>query len=578
MFWLSVEAWLERCGVFTAGLRAEYRARGGEDELLDALARDPRRLVALVGAAGAGTSRMALELARRTSWARYPDPHFAPDVDGAIAQLEQSLAGLDAAAAPLIVLDGPDRDESLALLAALVSRPLHPRLHVLVPCDPATARRLRRLAGGYPGGSILVATIAGEPAPPEALPPSLPAELVTPFALLGRCRSGAFPGQRELVAAGMLAVAGDEVVCLLGDRVRAAVVDEQLVRGAGGDARLRDILDAEPGRRTAAVTALLRWTGRQPPLHLLAALLAFDTDSFPDPLDFWQLGIPLAPQVMEMLLARGRHLLDVEIVNAGAADRLRECVTTFEVLAGADSEPPTIEEAAAAVADTRARGDYQPRARALRQYATLLEQVPDLSAASTCYEEWLALETKLGTAVSRAQVCMAAGGVASKLNDHATALARYGEALEHRRNIADPVGQLFALYRIAGGHYALDDIAACQRVLHTALELAAAIGDATGSGYCHWLLGSVVDKLGDAERADRHYSAAIDAYAQTGTVPPRLLARQRTASIAAAGMRQQAALAGGAPLPAVDHALPMPPEPEPSSDLVQLRLRRGDER
>ena len=74
--------------------------------------------------------------------ALYPDPLAAPEPTADVEQLAALIAGAPDDVSPLVVLDGPSIVERLACLAELVAREVHPRLHVLVPCDHATARRL----------------------------------------------------------------------------------------------------------------------------------------------------------------------------------------------------------------------------------------------------------------------------------------------------------------------------------------------------------------------------------------------------------------------------------------------------
>jgi hypothetical protein len=176
--WLSPDAWLAAGGAYGQAI-AEAAAPPGSEQLAAALADDPRRLAAVVGAAPAA-SAVALAIARAAPAAWYVDPARPPE-PAAIRQLEALLADPVAPGSrPVVVLDGPDRAAALALLPALLSRRLRPELLVLAPCARRWAARLGALAGGYPASSILViaagdpgdsGAAAGDPgAPPLAAP------------------------------------------------------------------------------------------------------------------------------------------------------------------------------------------------------------------------------------------------------------------------------------------------------------------------------------------------------------------------------------------------------------------------
>lgn len=169
--WLSPADWLDTMCAAADGLRRPYIPRGGEDALVSALALDPRRLVLLIGDAGSGTSRLAVELACRTARSYYPQPGACPDPTVAIAELAARLAGAPEQPRPLVVLDGPAPVELNRLARALLSSPLHPRLIVLVPTTAARARALLQAAGDYPAGSALVVSVSAHQTAAGTTPP-----------------------------------------------------------------------------------------------------------------------------------------------------------------------------------------------------------------------------------------------------------------------------------------------------------------------------------------------------------------------------------------------------------------------
>ena len=104
------------------------------DELMAALAADPRRLAALVGEPVAA-SALALALARAAPAAWYPDAGLVDDPGQAAPALALLLAAAESTATrpdarPVVVLDGPDRVRAMALARELVAHRLHPRLLV----------------------------------------------------------------------------------------------------------------------------------------------------------------------------------------------------------------------------------------------------------------------------------------------------------------------------------------------------------------------------------------------------------------------------------------------------------------
>ena len=168
--WVAPGEWLAGGGEVA---RAAATAPAPEvGELIEALAVDPRRLAALVGDPVAA-SALALAIARAAPAAWYPEG------SPAAASLEPMLAAAESTAAapgarPVVVLDGADPLQVMALARDLVAHRLHPRLLVLVPCTPAQAVELPRLAGNYPRKSILVAQLEAQPESPDArgLPPA----------------------------------------------------------------------------------------------------------------------------------------------------------------------------------------------------------------------------------------------------------------------------------------------------------------------------------------------------------------------------------------------------------------------
>ncbi|MGZ3475016.1 MAG: hypothetical protein ACXWUG_12485, partial [Polyangiales bacterium] len=132
------------------GHEAPYRPRGGEDALAQAIDGDPRRLIAIVAAPGAGSSRLAIEMAKRAPKAFVLQEEGEPE---ALAELLRGVSGR-----PILVLDG---ERALRVLGRFVEREIHPRLAVVVPASETNAPRLPLLSG-LSRASVAVVAIDGE--------------------------------------------------------------------------------------------------------------------------------------------------------------------------------------------------------------------------------------------------------------------------------------------------------------------------------------------------------------------------------------------------------------------------------
>jgi tetratricopeptide (TPR) repeat protein len=212
--WLTAEAWSDAVGARTQ----QTVAPADIADLAAAVAGDPRRVIVVVGDAATGA---ALALARRAPAAWYPDPDGTDEPAATARALDDLLtAAGELSGRPLAVLDGPDPARALARLPALVRSPIHRRLAVIVPCSPAWAARLSRIAGAYPRRSMLV-TVAGELPPSEAAP-SQPCEERTP---------PAFPA----VGASLLARAQEQLAAGQPQSARTRCAEAEALERAGGD-------------------------------------------------------------------------------------------------------------------------------------------------------------------------------------------------------------------------------------------------------------------------------------------------------------------------------------------------------
>ena len=141
------------------GHEAPYRARGGEETLLRAIEGDPRRVIAIVGAARAGTSRLAIELAKQASRG------LVLTEEGDPAELARLLDG--ASGRPMLVLEGERARRSIM---KFVERELHPRLAILVPVRVDRASRLPSLSGLSRASIAVIGIDGGEDAQSQDVP------------------------------------------------------------------------------------------------------------------------------------------------------------------------------------------------------------------------------------------------------------------------------------------------------------------------------------------------------------------------------------------------------------------------
>lgn len=587
--WLSADAWLAACGAAGAGLDTPYEPRGDEEALEAVLAADPRRLLVLVGAPGAGTSRMALELARRSSApAFYPDPVAPSEPLAGAAALGEVLRTVPETARPLVVLDGPSFEDAMAWAAPLVHEPLHPRLLVIVPCAGPRAPEVPLRAGRYAPHNIIVAQVAGQGAPPVV--PDIPlSDDLLGLALAGRRPTGVLSEVSALRTRGLAAshAPSGTTVCLLGERQRRALVD------AAGPLRIADLLRADPTLAPGAFVSLARWTRGALPESILAALLA------------------APPRELATLLERARQEELLE-PDAAVTRRLRDA--TYAALAGeldtdtalALTEQAALFEAAAAdfegalarlrtalahapegerrgrlvvlaatlgddldlyaaaAAALRASGDAEGEARMLAAWATALFRLERWDEAAERAAAWLGTEDARGFFSGRLAARQLSFEIAIARHRPEEALAIAAWILPELRDRADVRGQVLVLRRVAWLHMEAGDAPAADRVLREALGFEQAIGNELGAATCRWSLGDLAMRQGDPSAAAEHYGAALAVH-EAHDLPsvPRLRAALAGARAAAHAPERSGTLSA----PTADPLVSEPP-------LVALRAPR----
>ncbi len=503
--WLTPDAFLDATG--RDDLRAPYVPRGGEDALVDALERDPRRLVVLVGEPGAGTSRLALELARRAPFALYPDPLGNPRVD--------DLRVTSTDARPVVVLDGPSLDDALRPLDALLTHRLHPRLLVLLPIDATNAPRVPVLAGGYPRASILVVSV--EPHDSAEL---MVDDALLPYALLGRVARGHSPAEAALRSRRLVSSPIDgEVVCLAGERMRRAVVSR------ADAASVRSAIAGVQNHREAMIT-LARYGEGEIDEELLEVLRPRRARELPVPAELAERAIVLSSRVLDRIAAWAEELLpraedgdDAAIVLevlARDASRRGEDALAIERLEAAErrADDPTrrarLRDAlAVATGEANALGPDEARERALRA-----AERADARGA-------------VGVAAGERMQAAAIARETDRL-DEAVALAL--RARDDRAAIGDARGAIRAALLVVSLYVESARRDDARAVAGPALALAEGIGDGTSIGYLRWVLGAIADGEADPEAAAAHYTRAIAAYHEGGApVPERLIDSLRAA-------------------------------------------------
>lgn len=475
------------------------------DELWDALARDPRRLVVIVG----DGSRLALELARRAPAALYPNP---------LARASGLPTFHPTRGRPVVVLDGPLFDDALAPLEQLLSHRVHERLLVIVPVDEDRAPRVPLLGGGYPKSSVLVITTpstAGVVDAPDAL---------LPFALLGRARAGAFPEEEALRRAGLVSAPVDgEVVCLAGERARRAVIE-----------RARDAqLVAAAIDRGRALTTILELRG-----EVIEDLAPRTARELVDPWSLTRRGIALSPAAVDWLVARAEALLPTSGDDAASI---------LELLARDDARRGEHERAVLRLreAEQRAR-DRAQRSRlqvALgvatgddEWFRAAAELAPDRPSVLRRWARALDLSDRAEEALARladatddspagaAATKMLAAAIARAAEDPERAMALAGDAARDRMEIGDVRGALRSQQLVLTLLIEADRRDEARALAEACAALGETIGDGATIGYARWVLGALADIEADPRAAVAHYRAALAGYEADGAeVPDRLL-------------------------------------------------------
>ncbi|HEX2574662.1 MAG TPA: hypothetical protein VH877_34260 [Polyangia bacterium] len=588
MSWLSADAWLAACGAAAHGLYALYEPQGNEDGLAAVLAADPRRLLVLVGAPGAGTSRLALELARQGgTLAFYPDPAAPPD-PLAVAALAEALRAVPETARPIVVLDGPLWEEALAWAAPLVHEPLHPRLLVIVPCTIERAPEVPRRAGRYAPHNIIVAQVAGQGAPPVV--PGVPlSDDLLGLALAGRRPTCTIGGLEALHAERLAAshAPSGTTVCLLGERQRRALAD------AAGPARIAGLLHADPTIAPGAFVSLMRWTRGALPAEVLAAVLTAPAGELAALLERARQEGVLEPEaavtrrlrdatqaalagdleedtalaLMEQAALFAAAAADVE----GALAHLRAVIARApegerrrRLLGLAATLGDDLGLYAATAATLRQAGDAEGEARVLAAWATALFRMERWDEAAERAAAWLNAEEARGFFSGRLAARQFSFEIAIARHRYDEALTIAASMLPELRARADVRGQVLALRRVAWLHMEAGDDPAAEGALGEALGLELAIGDELGAATCRWSLGDLAMRRGDALAAVERYGAAL-AIHEAHDLPtvPRLRAALAAARIAASAPAGTGAISA----PTADPLVSAPP-------LVELRATR----
>lgn len=474
-------------------------------ELWDALERDPRRLVVLVGDA----SRLALELARHAPAALYPNP-LTPTTELPTFAVTHGR--------PVVVLDGPLFDEALAPIERLVSHHVHDRLLVIVPVDEANAARVLLLAGGYPKRSTLVCSVdagAAQVDVPDAL---------FPFALLGRAPSGHFPEEEALRRAGLISSPVDgQVVCLAGEAARRTLIER-----ASDDRIVAAAVD-----RGRALTSVLALRG-----EVIEGLAPRNPGELVDPWALTERGIAVSPVAVDRIVAwaaamlptagddtsRVLELLARDDARRGeherAVARLREAEqrsldrvqqTRLRVALGVATGDETWFRAATETAPRRA--DVLRRwARTLDLHDRTDDALARLEAATDDTPAGAAATNMLAAAIARA----------SEAPDRAIELAQ--RAARDRISIGDVRGALRSKQLVLSLLIEGDRRDEARTLAEECVALAETIGDGVTIGYARWVLGALADIDADPRAAAAHYQAAIAGYNADGApVPERLL-------------------------------------------------------
>ncbi len=577
MTWLSPDAWVEACGAAGTALLGPYVPRGGEDALLDALGSDPRRLAFLLGESGVDTSRMALEVARCASEAFYPAPLPLQDPARSCSELAERLRAVPATDRPTVVLDGPNREELVALGRMLLCEPIHPRLLVLVPATVDEARGLLHAAERYPFASAIVATLEEKR---SATPDLTDApEALLPFALAGRRKTDRLDGEAaRLCKKGLLAEdpASGTTLCLLPDRARRSLIDSAILRHSDGAGRLGRMFAADPTLRTRASLTLLKWGTEATLAPLFDLLVAGSAADFLALLEGIDIRPPFAPWLAKRLSAHAEALLgaqpDVETAARLEDQLARLAISEWdpdgaahwadaamarqvpalnarlaERLAESTLDPDAHRRAAAAFREAE---DQAGLARVLHRLVRVLLLSEKFDEARVYCAELLELENARGSFVGALAARTLATEIAVQRGDLPGALAYAEHVLADRRRLGDTQGQILILHRLSMLRGAA---AGAEQALHEALRLEQTVANPIGEAACHLALGDTAVRRGASKTGALHYASALEIYEAHGM--PAL-----------DGLRSALDRARG--------TVPADPPPVAPSRLVQISLRR----
>jgi tetratricopeptide (TPR) repeat protein len=142
----------------------------------------------------------------------------------------------------------------------------------------------------------------------------------------------------------------------------------------------------------------------------------------------------------------------------------------------------------------------------------------DHATARARYEEALPLYRRVGDVVGEANCIKGLGDIARDRSDHDTARARYEEALPLYRSVSDMLGEANCIKSLGNIALARSDHDTARARYEEALPLYRRVGDVVGEANCIKSLGDIALDRSDDDTARGRYEEALPLYRRVGEV------------------------------------------------------------
>ncbi len=554
LYWLTPAQWLAAWPSAEKNFSNNYEIKGGEDELNEAIKTDPRRLIVLTGKAKTGTSRLAFEISKRNTHVWYPNPLLQLDSAKALSELSEKIKTVNIDHFPMVILDGPNRAESLGLLSELMANVLHPNLKVLIPCSEELAPSVCFRAGSYPTASVMVAHYSGvHRISSELFTGVCAASLLLSYALEGRGLLKQTSAESMLMEEGILVktTSADQFFCLLNDESRKQLYRDEICHNESGIKKLERILIHSPESKTAIFENIIRWENGRVPSELIPLLTDFSLDTFPNIEKLRASSCLIGGEILDCLVKQARKIYKED----------KPCINVANLLV--DNARATDEEEALRIIKIELKKEYSIADKFnFLQLRSLIEkseneidllgvlknhnvylplvtvlkrniqqsELKDLLEEAVVYcHQLITVELKYGSLAAQAAAHSMLAGILHAKKEYIEAVKALNISLMHHGALGNVRGQVMCLYRLNLIQRENNDDRAAIESICDALIIEQTTSNMSGIGYCHWLLGANADQSSNVVLAADHYAAALCAYEQTEHIPERVVTSNQRA-------------------------------------------------